>query len=875
MLARRSQALLSPRAATLAAAVSVCALVFLVAMSAAAGTLPGGVWVLAALVVPAGAALASRAPFVFPFAVYVALVPFDLLFTTQQAGTAARLCGALSGAALTLWILRRRALVRPSGALIAWLVFAAWAALSMLWSMNPQGAAREAGTLVQVVLLYAVVSLAPLGDSDLRWVIGAVVAGGVAAACLGIHQLGHLSDAQRLIGQLSDRIPLLLGTQRLDVNEFADTLLLPLALAIVGTVRAKSLVAKAAWALVGALLLYAMALAASREAFVAAGIMLLYFIVALRERLMLLAGGAVVAAIALSGQVWQRFATASASGGSGRLSIWSTGLTAFREHWLAGAGTGSFASAYDSVYLRVFQLHDMGWSRASHDMLVQNLVQYGVIGTALLLVALALSFRAVPKLPTNHPLFGIRVALIGAMIALCVAGLFVDLSTAKVFWLGLSLLALLRNYIVGTAALAGTLAFALCMPQPASAAPRHVQTFLYYQQSFGNVNVNAKLAPAAMVKYADFIETSGFNNAAINAFKAAGGRYAVTYIDPTYVPYCVPPFAEPAGLCAGQVGDLKPSAAAWFHDARAERVRRADSYTGQYQEFLNPGSPQARGAVVEWMNRYLAKSPRLDFFFADDSGSTWHGPDGSAASGMFYGFNAVGTEIANDAAWIAGENALFDAAPRRLVLNGGDGFGPAYGGVFLRNANVAGANHEGCFNAAAGLLSDERGMWLRQANGLLADLPFARFSFCMMTGNPTPAARVYALASWWLTYDARYSVAAPIAPTDDGTTIFPEFEIVPTQPQRTARASVAELARGGIYAREFGECYQAGVPIGRCAAIVNSSARPIAMPALRVRYSRVLALDRASAVAGGRAYWRASSAADRTIGPVAAAIVRQ
>lgn len=806
------------------------------------------------------------------YAAYVVLVPFDLLISTPMLGTAARLFGTIAGIALGLWILWRRALVRPGAAFAAWIAFAAWAVLSMLWALNAQGAAREIGTLIQLVLLYAVVSLAPVGVRDLRWVIGAAIAGGVAAALFGIHQLSHLSDAQRLIQQLSDRIPLLLGTQRLDVNEFADTLLLPLALLVVGAVRAKRLVIKLASTAGACVLLYAMALAASREAFIAAAVMMLYFIVVLRERWILIAGGTIFGAIAVSGNVWQRFLDVSASGGSGRLSIWSTGLAAFREHWLFGAGTGSFATAYDNVYLHVFQLHDMGWSRASHNMVMQNLVEYGAIGGALLLFALVLSFRSVPKVPPSHPLYSLRVAAIGAMLALCVAGLFVDLSTAKVFWLGLSLLALVRSSLVTVAAV-----FACCVlvPQPASAAPRHVQTFLYYQQSFGKTNVNAQLSAATMVKYADFVETSGFNNAAVNAFKAAGGRYAVTYVDPTFVPYCVPPFAEPAGKCAGQVGNLNPPAAAWFHDARTERVRRGDSFTGQYQEFLNPGSPQARQAIATWMNGYLSKSPRLDFFFADDSGSTLRGPDGSAAAGMFYGFNAVGTEIATDAAWIAGENALFTTAPRKLLLNGGDGYGPAYNGVFLRNANVAGANHEGCFNASSGVQNDARGLWTRQANGLLADLPFGRFSFCMMNGNPTGDARLYVLGSWWLTYDPRYSVAAPIAPAADGTTIFPEFDIVPTQPRKTARDSIAQLARAGVYIREFGSCFQAGVAIGRCATIVNPSSRAVRVPALDASYSRVLVLTGGSVLAGGRADWRSYAAANRTLGAVQAAIVRQ
>jgi hypothetical protein len=157
---------------------------------------------------------------------------------------------------------------------------------------------------------------------------------------------------------------------------------------------------------------------------------------------------------------------------------------------------------------------------------------------------------------------------------------------------------------------------------------------------------------------------------------------------------------------------------------------------------------------------------------------------------------------------------------------------------------------------------------------LLADLPFKRFSFCMMNGTPAAAARLYALASWWLTYDPLYSVAAPIAPASDGTTIFPEFAIVPMQPRQTARGGIAGLARGGVYVREFASCYQAGVSIGRCAAIVNPSSRAVAIPALGAPYTRRLALEGGGMLAGGRATWRSYSA-NRMLGPVQATIVRQ
>ena len=404
----------------------------------------------------------------------------------------------------------------------------------------------------------------------------------------------------------------------------------------------------------------------------------------------------------------------------------------------------------------------------------------------------------------------------------------------------------------------------------------HVLTFLYYNQSFGATAVNAKLSARYMAAHADFVETSGFNNEAVNAFKAAGGRFGMTYVDPTYVPYCVPPFTPPAGRCAGPIGDLNPAESAWFHDAGGARVHRADSYTGQYQEFLNPAAAAARKAIVQWMNWYIAKSPDLDFFFADDTGSTFSGPDLTPATGMFYGFNAVGVEIAGDQGWIAGENALFASVPRKLVINGGDGFKPAYEGAFLKNPNVAGANHEGCFNAGAygGRVSDAKNAWQMQADGLLADLPFHKYSFCMMNGPPVAANRLYALASWWLTYDPQYSVIAPIAPAADGNAVFPEYEIVPQGPKSSASGGrIRALYRGGLYVREFDRCFQEGSPIGPCAALVNPSASPRSLPTLSRRYAHALALTDQSAAAGGRALWNGNVPA--SLGPVQALIVKQ
>lgn len=439
-------------AATLriAATIVLTALAFIAAMYAALADYPMGL--LAALGIALGPAMVVASwkyPLIFPYGAYVILVPFDLLLSVPELGTLARLSGAAAGAALLFWLLRHRNIVLPGAAVAACAGLVAWACVSQLWALNPTAAAHESGTLLQLVLLYAIVAIVPVTLRDVRAVFVAVIAGGLVAAAFGIHELAHPTLKQQLLTQISDRIPLVLGDQRLDINQFADSLLLPLALIVVATVRA----AQRTLRLCGfggiALIVYAMSLSASREAFVALLAMLAYFSVAMKERRQIGFIATALAALALANHnLWNRFLSASSSGGSGRLGIWNAGLAAFGQHWLIGAGSGSFATAYNRVYLKVFQLYDMGWSRAAHNMLLQNGVEYGVVGVALLLAVVVCTWRSIPAIGRAYPLFGLGVAVRGALLALCIAGLFVDLTTTKVLWLALSLAAVVRSCFV-------------------------------------------------------------------------------------------------------------------------------------------------------------------------------------------------------------------------------------------------------------------------------------------------------------------------------------------------------------------------------------------------------------------------------------------
>jgi hypothetical protein len=413
----------------------------------------------------------------------------------------------------------------------------------------------------------------------------------------------------------------------------------------------------------------------------------------------------------------------------------------------------------------------------------------------------------------------------------------------------------------GIAAPAATLSVQAPAAPPATGpVPAHIGTWYYY----GLDDVNASIPASWMVAHADYVEDDGFDAKHAQAFKSAGGKYAVAYTDPTFVPYCYAPFAPPAGRCEGPIGNLVAAdESAWFHGADGARVHRFVDDHFQYQEALNPAAASARAAFHQTTAALIAAAPAVDYVFGDDAGGTLTGGDGTQLTGWLFGFNAGATEITRDADFIAAEQQMLASATRPVFLNGATPYThmPAYNGTFLTSPNVVGQNFEGCYGEYGGLLADGSAgaRWTMQGNALLAVYAHRTTAICMDESPATTTNRIYVLASLWLTYAEPYTVVAPQGKTADGLTVRPEFDIVPRQPRTSATSDVAVLrAPGGAYVREFTACYQAGAPIGPCAAVVNPGSAPVAIPALTGRYTGALALDDRSAYGGGAAAWTAS-----------------
>ena len=381
--------------------------------------------------------------------------------------------------------------------------------------------------------------------------------------------------------------------------------------------------------------------------------------------------------------------------------------------------------------------------------------------------------------------------------------------------------------LAALAAVAGLAAYAPAAPGMPALGPSRIKTWYYY----GLNDVNKDVPPEVMARYAEFVEDDGDKVEHATRFKAAGGRYAVSYTDPAYVPYCFPPFIGTATTCRGQVGRLIHDERAWFHGPDGTRVRRyIDAHFG-YQQAINPESAAARAAWRETTEAILRNGP-IDFFLADDSGGPLHARDMSPKSSEFYDFNEAGVEITSDAVFRDQWIAYLSYAAKPLILNGYDPTDgkPSYGGAFLRASFVAGGEHEGCFRHNDGPV-DGDARWLQQENGLLATTALGKYAVCFVLGTPTPPTRTYALASWWPAYEPMWSVFAPIVPVAGETALLPETEIVPLYPVRTAaqrRLTEPERRRAGSRASPR---LLSGRPLHRCVrGVVNPTSAQTAFP---------------------------------------------
>ncbi|HEX3467510.1 MAG TPA: O-antigen ligase family protein [Candidatus Elarobacter sp.] len=393
-------------------------------------------------------ALAATRPYLFPYGLYLVLVPFDNLLSLGSSGTATKLLGGLTIAAVLFAIVRQRRLVMPAVTVPLAVVYALWMLVTSLWAVDTGLAIEAVKSVFQLVLLYVVLSAAPIEERDLRAICLLVVIGGVAAALYGIWYLHQNppSNESRLFVDVAGR--------KIDPNAFADSLLMPFALALVALTNARTvhvvLASLAAIALIGEGILITL----SREGML--GCVLVGVVVLAMSRRRTLALALLLPALALmlafAPSVVPRLADAISSGGAGRTSIWQVDLHAWLQHPIFGWGAGSAFQAYSANLLAVAPRDFAGWDRPPHNLVLNTLLDVGIIGFILLVAAFVMIFRQLSIVPRGDRLYDLRVGLTASLIGLAVVSLFIDNSTDKYVWVALCAVAQLRTVYLTRAA---------------------------------------------------------------------------------------------------------------------------------------------------------------------------------------------------------------------------------------------------------------------------------------------------------------------------------------------------------------------------------------------------------------------------------------
>jgi hypothetical protein len=158
---------------------------------------------LAIAVAPLLILLAIMRPYLFPYGLYVVLIPFDdLLGLGGGNGTLTKLIGIAAALALVIYAVRSRRIVRPPLAVAAALLYVLWMLITSLWAVDPNAAFKMVQTTFSLFVMFVVLSSAPLEETDLRTICSLIVLSGVLAAGYGIwffHQHPPSSDGRLLL----------------------------------------------------------------------------------------------------------------------------------------------------------------------------------------------------------------------------------------------------------------------------------------------------------------------------------------------------------------------------------------------------------------------------------------------------------------------------------------------------------------------------------------------------------------------------------------------------------------------------------------------------------------------------------------------------
>jgi len=375
----------------------------------------GGFWSLPAIAVVAAIALFFflRRPALL-FAFYCASILFESILVLQgwEGVTMTRYLGFGAGGLFLAQMLRLRRVKLPPPAVMAWAGLFAWGAISVLWAVEAEQAIRSLWIHVRFFAVYVVAVMYPFRQPEVDWVKRAIMLSGVLTGILILYLY-----ASQITFMDSVRASLVLGERVADPNHTAASLLLPFSLFLSATLSVRRIKLSSHILPLG-ILFAVIVLSGSRGgllglAVAVISLFIMHFGQHWKQKMKVVAvtvGGAVAGWLMwplLPVELTQRFLLAEiiAGGGSGRLDIWTVGISAWLANPIVGYGFGSFGA--------IHTLWEGSWAVA-HNIYLQLLVEMGIVGLVLLLIALGLGYNAHAKSSLERGATAGFLAVLGA-----------------------------------------------------------------------------------------------------------------------------------------------------------------------------------------------------------------------------------------------------------------------------------------------------------------------------------------------------------------------------------------------------------------------------------------------------------------------------
>jgi O-antigen ligase len=369
---------------------------------------------------------------VLGFGAYAFLLPFDTVSVISDTGgaTVTKLVGMVAVATLLLVGITKRRLVTPPTVALFPCLLVLWAFLSIAWAVDISLTRALIQTIFSLLIMYLVAVSYPVSQEELTLVCVLTVLGGVVASSVGII-FGFEADAGHAV-----RGTLAISDQRANPNGVAQSLLLPLSVAIGMFLRSRR-----TWVLVGTLMgvaaiAYGMFMTMSRGSLVAVAAMVSLLLYRTRARSrMLLVVGILMAVIALMPELFfERITnvwTGDDSTGSGRTDIWAIGTQALESFGIIGAGLGNFPAVYD----RYAYTPPLLPARGAHNIYLMTWVELGVIGLTLLSLAIVGHVRMGHRKAHDTTDATMATAVEATCFGFLIIALFGDPLWTKAFWM--------------------------------------------------------------------------------------------------------------------------------------------------------------------------------------------------------------------------------------------------------------------------------------------------------------------------------------------------------------------------------------------------------------------------------------------------------